>query len=201
MGRVRAVSALDRPFRIAVSGGGEADEADVAAAEAVGRALAGAGAVVVCGGLDGVMCGAARGAAEAGGFTIGVLSGKSVDEANPWIRLPLPTGMGELRNALVVRFAEAVVAVGGAWGTLSEVALARAMGVPVVVLRPTLARGLDVPVAETPEDAVAWALEAAERGRRGGGSGGTNPPAGASKERAPSRAGASPPAGAREGAR
>lgn len=192
MGRVGAVSAPTRPFRIAVSGGGEADEADVAAAEAVGRALAQAGAIVVCGGLDGVMCGAARGAAEAGGLTIGVLSGTSVDEANPWIRLPLPTGMGELRNAMVVRFAEAVVAVGGEWGTLSEIALARAMGIPVVVLRPTLARGLDVPVAETPEDAVAWALEAAERGRRGGGGGDGDAPTDASKERAPFRDGATP---------
>lgn len=101
---------------------------------------------------------AARGAAAEGGLTIGVLPGGDAAEANPFIALPLPTAMGEGRNMLVVRFAEAVIAIGGEWGTLSEIALARRIGVPVILLAPTLARGLDLEVAATPEEAVARAL-------------------------------------------
>jgi uncharacterized protein (TIGR00725 family) len=146
-----------------VCGGGAEDAAACALAEAVGRALAAEGAVLVCGGLGGVMRAAARGACGGGGLTIGVLPGRDAAEANPWIALPLPTGMGEGRNVLVVRFAEAVIAIGGEWGTLSEVALARRIGVPVVLLAPTLAAGLGLDEASSPADAVRRALEAARR--------------------------------------
>lgn len=169
MGRRGAVSEgrenVERPLRIAVCGAGVASAEEEADAERVGRALARAGAVLVCGGLSGVMTAAARGAAEAGGLTVGVLPGSRGEDANPWIALPLPTGMSEGRNALVVRFAEAVVAVGGEWGTLSEIALARKMDVPVVLLRPALADGLDLPRADSAEDAAALALEAARAAR------------------------------------
>lgn len=147
--------------RIAVCGAGLGDPELEDLAEGVGRAVAEAGAVLICGGLGGVMAAAARGASRAGGLTLGVLPGKSAADANPWIGVPLPTGMGEARNALVVRFADAVVAVGGEWGTLSEVALARKMEVPVVLLRPGLAAGLPLVVATTAEDAVSRALAAA----------------------------------------
>lgn len=103
-------------------------------AEEVGRALAQRGAVVVTGGLGGVMAAASRGAASAGGLTVGILPGLERHEANEWVQVALPTGMGELRNGLVVRTVDAVIAVGGAYGTLSEIALALATGVPVVGL-------------------------------------------------------------------
>jgi hypothetical protein len=86
---------------------------------------------VVTGGLGGVMAAASRGAREAGGTTLGVLPGLDRSDANEWVDVAVPTGMGEARNALVVRAADALVAVGGAWGTLSEIALARKAGKPV----------------------------------------------------------------------
>jgi uncharacterized protein (TIGR00725 family) len=153
-----------RPARIAVCGAGEADERLAAAAEAVGRLLAEAGAVLVCGGLGGVMEAAARGAAGAGGLVLGVLPGADAAAANPHVTVPLPTGMGEARNALVVRFADAVIAVGGGWGTLSEVALAKKMGVPVVLLAPDRTAGLDLETAPSPERAAAMALQRARSG-------------------------------------
>lgn len=150
------------PVRIAVCGTGTESAALNALAERVGREIAAAGAALVCGGLAGVMEAAARGAAQAGGLTIGVLPGRDAAGANPWITLPLPTAMGEGRNVLVVRFADAVIAIGGEWGTLSEIALARKIGVPVVLLAPTYTHlGLDE--ARSPEDAVRLALAAAAR--------------------------------------
>jgi len=117
---------------IAVVGAGEADERLETDAEVVGRELARAGAVVVCGGLGGVMAAACRGAQEAGGTTVGLLPGDDRAAANPWVSVAIATGMGELRNGLIVRTADAVVAVGGGFGTLSEIALALRIGRPVV---------------------------------------------------------------------
>ena len=155
-----------RPIRVAVIGAGSASDSEAELARLVGAGLAEAGAVLVCGGLGGVMEAAAQGARERGGLTVGVLPGTDAAAANPFIVLPLATGMGEARNALVVRAAEAVIAVGGEWGTLSEIALARKMGIDVVVLGRPPAQGLDLPRAGTPDEAVQWALERAQRGRR-----------------------------------
>jgi uncharacterized protein (TIGR00725 family) len=123
------------PFYVAVVGAGEASPEVEAAAEQVGRGLAEAGATVVCGGLGGVMEAACHGAKSAGGLTIGILPGRRRDEANPWVDVAIPTGMGETRNALVVLSADAVVAIGGEHGTLSEVAFGLKLGRPVVGLR------------------------------------------------------------------
>ncbi len=150
---------------VAVVGTGEAapgSELD-ALAEAVGRAVAAAGAVLVCGGLGGVMAAACRGAVDAGGRTVGLLPGGDREAANPWVQIPLATGLGEGRNLLVVRAADAVVAVGGGYGTLSEIALARKLGRPVVGLRTWSASlpGDDVELvrgASDPVAAVALAL-------------------------------------------
>lgn len=122
-----------RPY-VAVVGSGSAPPEECAAAEAVGRALGGAGAVLVCGGLGGVMEAACRGACDAGGLTVGLLPGLDRGAANPWVEVAIPTGLGEARNALVVRAADAVIAVGGEWGTLAEIALAMKGGTPVVGL-------------------------------------------------------------------
>jgi uncharacterized protein (TIGR00725 family) len=147
-----------RPPRVAVVGAGICGDELLVLAEEVGRAVARAGAVLICGGLGGIMEGAARGAAAAGGLTIGFLPGTDPRHANPSIQIPLATGLGEGRNVLVARTADAVIAIGGEWGTLSEVALARKVGVPVVLLRPGLTAHLGLPMEDTAEDAVRRAL-------------------------------------------
>jgi len=153
------------PFRIAVVGAGDATEDECEAAREVGSALARAGAIVICGGRGGVMEAVARGASEAGGLSIGVLPGLDTSEANPWIGVPLPTGLGEARNALVVRAGESVVAVGGGWGTLSEIALARKMGREVTTLGDPPAGGLGLHASANSTAAAAWAIEAARNYR------------------------------------
>ena len=150
---------MRRPV-IAVVGGSRSTPEEDGQAEAVGRLLAERGAVLLCGGLGGVMEAAARGARAAGGLTVGILPGSDPAEANPYIELPLATGMGEMRNALIVRAAQALIAIGGGWGTLSEVALARRIGTPVVGLYDALS-GIDLPRVATPTEAVRWALEQA----------------------------------------
>jgi uncharacterized protein (TIGR00725 family) len=120
---------------IAVIGPDEsATERQVADAAAVGAALALQGAIVICGGLGGVMEGACRGAHETGGRTVGILPGADRSAANPFVDIAIATGMGELRNGLIVRAADAVIAVGGAFGTLSEIGLALRTGTPVIGL-------------------------------------------------------------------
>src|SRR5579872_3888783 len=122
----------DQSLYVSVVGGGNLPPRERELARAVGRALAEAGAVLVCGGLGGTMEAACRGAREGGGRTVGILPGTDRSDANRFVDVALPTGMGEARNALVVRAADAVVAVGGEFGTLSEMALALVTGVPVV---------------------------------------------------------------------
>jgi uncharacterized protein (TIGR00725 family) len=141
---------------VAVVGPGEATPQEADAAEQVGAGLARAGAVVVCGGLGGVMAAACRGAAGAAGLTIAILPGADRRAANEWARVVIPTGMGEMRNVLVVRSADAVIAVGGAYGTLSEVALALKTGVPVVGIDTWPIDG--VTGVDSPADAVQTAL-------------------------------------------
>jgi uncharacterized protein (TIGR00725 family) len=143
---------------VAVVGPGEAEPDEVAAAERVGSELARRGAVVVCGGLGGVMEAACRGAKEAGGRTLGILPGLDRAAANPFVDVALPTGLGEVRNALVVRAADVLIAVGGAYGTLSEIALALKGGKRVIGLRSWEIDGVEA--AANPEDAVASALPA-----------------------------------------
>jgi uncharacterized protein (TIGR00725 family) len=160
-----------RPLHIAVIGGYRADDAVVALAEDVGRLLAEAGAVVVTGGREGVAAAASRGAAAAGGLTIGILPGRDRAEANPWVVAAVATGMGETRNALVVMNGDAVIAFDGAFGTLSELAHARNDGLTVIALgdwsvsplRGSEALAEVTNVAASPAEAVALALAAAGR--------------------------------------
>ena len=116
---------------VSVIGASSASAEQVEAARAAGRRLAELGAVVVTGGRGGVMEAACRGAKEGGGLTVGILPGFDRSDANEFVDVALPTGLGEMRNALVARAGQAVVAVGGAWGTLAEIAFARAAGTPV----------------------------------------------------------------------
>jgi len=117
---------------VAVVGAGDAGDDDLAVAEDLGRELALRGAVIVCGGLGGVMEAVCRGARAAGGRTLGILPGDDRRQANPYVEVAVATGLGEARNLLVVRTADSVVAVGGEFGTLSEIAFALRLGIPVV---------------------------------------------------------------------
>jgi len=145
------------------------DPAHEALAEEVGRRVAEAGAVLVCGGLTGVMEAACRGARRAGGRTIGILPGTDRAEANPFVDVAVATGMGQARNAIIVLTADAVVAIGGGYGTLSEIGLALRFGRPVIGLRTWEAgrgeRRVPVVAAASPEDAVRRALALAREGR------------------------------------
>jgi len=148
---------------VAVVGPSRAEPHEAAAAEAVGRLLAERGAVVVCGGLGGAMEAACRGAKSARGTTLGILPGADRAAANAYVDVAVATGLGEARNAVVVRAADVVIAVAGAYGTLSEIALALAAGTPVVGLdtwRLATAGGPDAGIAQaaTPEEAVELAL-------------------------------------------
>jgi uncharacterized protein (TIGR00725 family) len=160
--------AADAPVYVAVIGAAEAGAEVLADAEAVGRGLARAGAILVCGGRGGVMEAASRGAAEEGGLTVGLLPDGDRERANPFLTLSIPTGMGELRNGLVARAGDAVIAVGGEFGTLSEIGFALKLGRPVVGLGTwELARrgeAVDaIEAADGPDDAVARALALARR--------------------------------------
>jgi|ERR671925_730240 uncharacterized protein (TIGR00725 family) len=157
----------DGPY-ISVIGAGLASEDETAAAEEIGRLLADAGAILVCGGLGGVMDAAARGCEGGGGTSVGILPGDDRSSGSPHLTVRIATGLGEARNAIVARAADAVIAVGGEFGTLSEIAFALKMGRPVIGLG-TWALDLEglpgdpLQRAADPVDAVAKALEAAER--------------------------------------
>lgn len=148
---------------VSVIGSGVADPTRDALAEHVGGLLGGAGATVVCGGLDGVMAAVCRGAQGVGGRTVGILPGASVDDANRWVDLALPTGIGEARNVLVVRAARTVIAIGGGFGTLSEIAFARKFGIPVVGLHTWRLPDDGVIHVDAPSDAVDRALAVARQ--------------------------------------
>jgi uncharacterized protein (TIGR00725 family) len=146
-----------RPI-VAVVGGSDCTSAEAALAEELGRRLARRGAVVVCGGLTGVMEAVAKGVRAAGGLTIGILPGSDARDANAYIDVPLATGMGEMRNALIVRVAGAIVAIGGGTGTLSEIALALRIGTPVVGLHDNFAGLATLPRVADAAAAVDWVL-------------------------------------------
>lgn len=151
---------------VSVIGGAPCTEEEAAHAREVGERLARAGAILVCGGLGGVMEAACEGAAAAGGVTVGLLPGEDPAEANRHVTVPIATGLGHARNLLVASAGQAVIAVGGGAGTLSEIAFARVRGRPVIGLgswRLDEGRlpGGGIPVAASPEEAVRLALEAA----------------------------------------
>jgi uncharacterized protein (TIGR00725 family) len=120
---------------IAVIGAADCSAKEAEMAATVGRVLAEGGATLVCGGRGGVMEAACRGARDAGGLTVGILPGEDPDEANPYVDVAIATGLGEARNAIVARTARAVIAIGGRYGTLSEMAFALKAGLPVLGLR------------------------------------------------------------------
>jgi hypothetical protein len=152
---------------VAVCGPDPATPEVSAQAEEVGRLLARAGAILVCGGLGGTMETTARGVHAEGGTSIGILPGSGRSAANPYLSFSIPTGMGEMRNALIIRSADVVIAVAGEFGTLSEVAFALKTGVPVVGLdtwelsKPGRMVADPIVRASTPQEAVEQALRLA----------------------------------------
>ena len=153
---------------IAVVGSAHCGAEVAALAEAAGLEIARRGAILVCGGRGGVMEAACRGASTGGGMTVGILPGTDRSEANAFVDVSIVTGLGEARNALVVRTADAVVAIHGGYGTLSEIGLALKMGRPVVglgtwELSSAGGRAAALRRADTPEEAVALAIQLAER--------------------------------------
>jgi len=117
---------------IAVIGNSKASAQEIKLAEEIGREIAKNGAILVCGGLDGVMEAACRGAVSEGGLTVGILPGTSRNDANQYVKIPIVTGIGYARNIVVVKSAQAVIAVGGGYGTLTEIGYALKNGIPVV---------------------------------------------------------------------
>ncbi|MBA7655904.1 hypothetical protein ES703_63815 [subsurface metagenome] len=151
---------------IAVIGGGQCSKEEAKLAEEVGRELARQGAILVCGGLGGVMEAACKGASSQGGVTIGILPGDSRQAANPYIQIPIVTGMGYARNITVVKSAQAVIAIGGNYGTLSEISHALQSGIPIIGLNTwSLSRNgqqdNSIIPAQNPTEAVDKALELA----------------------------------------
>ena len=152
---------------IAVIGASEPSPRVEALAEMVGAELAKRGMTVVCGGLGGVMAAACRGAKSAGGATVGILPGDSPSDANPWVDIPICTGLSYARNVIVVKSGRAVIAVGGAYGTLSEIGHALGEGIPVVALETwELARNGTTDGSMIPADGPADAVEKAIRAGR-----------------------------------
>lgn len=144
---------------VAIVGASQASAAEMADAEEVGRLLARASAIVLCGGRGGVMAAGSRGAAQEGGTVVGILPGLDRHEANEWVTVAIATGLGELRNGVLVRTADAVIAVGGAYGTLSEVAFALQRGLAVFGLGSWEIEGIER--VGSPAEAVERALASA----------------------------------------
>lgn len=153
---------MAQPVYIAVIGGSDAGPETGALAREVGRAVAGTGAVLLCGGLGGVMAAAAQGAQDAGGVSLGILPGGDRRRANPYLTYTIATNLGHARNVLIAHSADALIAVDGSYGTVSEAAIALKLGKPVIALQtswdlPGLKR------AGSPEEAVAMAWQAVKR--------------------------------------
>lgn len=154
----------DKKIFITVIGGAECSAEEVQFAEEVGREIARQGAILVCGGLSGVMEAACKGASSEGGLTIGILPGGSRHAANPYVQIPIVTSLGEARNVIVVKSGQAVIAIDGSYGTLSEIGYALRNDIPVIGLN-TWSLSKDgqsdnsIIPAESPADAVTKAFE------------------------------------------
>lgn len=157
---------MERTELIAVIGGSTPSDDSLAMAERVGHLLADQGMGVVCGGLSGIMEAVCRGARESGGLTVGILPTSRAEDANPYVQVVIPTGIGIARNPVVVRSGKAVIAIDGSYGTLTEIAFALAEDIPVIALDSwEIAIGgqneTKIHRAKSPEDAVEMALKLA----------------------------------------
>ena len=160
---------VSRPPVVTVIGAAICTPEQSKTAEAVGRLLAESGAILVCGGRGGVMEAACRGSTQVGGFTIGILPGIDPRKGNPYLTVVIPTGLGHARNALVVQAGQVIIAIGGGYGTLSEIGMAlkssrRVIGLGTWQATNADGQSLGLVVVQTPEEAVNLALEACSNG-------------------------------------
>ncbi len=149
---------MEKTILVGVIGAGECNDEIRGLAYRVGSHIARAGWGLVCGGLGGVMEGACHGAWDAGGLTVGILPGESPDSANRFVKVAIATGMGIARNAIIVRSARVAIAIGGRYGTLSEIAYCLQLGVPVISLQ-SHEVSPEIIQVRTPEEAVQKAAE------------------------------------------
>jgi uncharacterized protein (TIGR00725 family) len=149
---------MPRPLQLAVIGAADCDEDSFDAALEVGRLLAEAGCTVLTGGLSGVMEAASRGASDAGGTVVGILPGADASAANDWVQTVIATGCGDARNAMLINSADGVIAIGGSWGTLSELAFALKRELPIIGIG-SFEEQLPIERASTPLFAVAWMFD------------------------------------------
>ncbi|MBN2416606.1 TIGR00725 family protein [bacterium] len=157
---------MDRIYQIGIVGGREADPGILRLAEEAGRLIARRGALLICGGMGGVMEAACRGAKSEGGTTVGILPTADRGDANPWVDVAIVTDLGVARNAVIIHSCDAVIAVGGRYGTLSEMAFARQLGKPLVSLG-SWRFDASVTTAAGAEEAVARLFELLARGHSG----------------------------------
>lgn len=158
-------------MQIGVVGSGVCSNEIASLAFEVGQELARCGAVLVCGGLSGVMESACKGAKEAGGTTVGILPGTDAKDANPYVDIPIVTGLGEARNIIVARSAQAIIAISGGYGTLSEIAFALRLSIPVIglktwALKEPSGKTASIIEANTPPEAVKAALAAGKKWKK-----------------------------------
>jgi uncharacterized protein (TIGR00725 family) len=151
------LSAVQKRKMIGVIGGNICTSEESKIAEKVGELIAKSGILLICGGMGGVMEAACKGASNAGGLTIGILPSDDINKKNPYIDIPIVTGMGIGRNIIIVRTADALIAINGKYGTLSEISFALQLNKPVFALQPWLAIP-GVKIVKTPEMAVNLAL-------------------------------------------
>jgi len=142
---------------IAVIGGKDVSEKHLRWAERVGQLIAERGGILITGGLSGVMEAASKGAISAGGITVGILPTERIEDANSFVKIPVATGLGIARNTIIARTAQAMIAIGGQYGTLSEIAFGLQLGKPVIGLGSWQIKGMLQ--AETPEEAVKLVFE------------------------------------------
>ncbi len=143
---------------IGVIGGNQCTAEEYTIAQEVGKIIAKSGAIIVCGGRGGIMEAACRGASEENGLTIGILPSDDISEANPFVRIPVATGLGIGRNIIIVRTAQALIAINGKYGTLSEISFALQLNKTVVALKPFI-KIPGLKLAETPQEAVDYVLK------------------------------------------
>lgn len=154
---------------IGIIGSSNANPKENLLAQEVGELLAKEGIIIICGGLGGVMEACCRGVKENGGLTIAILPGVSATDANPYVDIPIPTGIGEARNLIIIRASSSIIAIGGGYGTLSEIAFALRLGIPVIgletwELEKISKESLNIIKVKTAKEAVKKAIEMAQIG-------------------------------------
>ena len=154
---------MTKRYQIGVIGGRQVSKEILTLAKEVGREIAQRDGILICGGLGGVMEAACKGAKKAGGLTVGLLPVSSMTEANPYVDIVIPTGLGVARNAVIINACDGVIAIGGSYGTLSEMAFARQKEIPIVSLK-SWKFDDTIQITESPKKAVELIFQQIDHG-------------------------------------